>query len=333
MGKPTVIFRADGSPTIGMGHFIRSLALAEMLNNNFQCVFATCIPTEYQKCEIQKSCHKRIDLPADDSHFQIFLSLLEGHEIVVLDNYYFDTEYQMAIKSKGCKLVCIDDIHDKHYVADIVINHAEGIKTVNYSVENYTQLLLGYKYALLRKDFLKATKQKRSITAKTFNAFINLGGSDPETLIVKTTNIFLKHPLIDEINLISKVNLDLLDNPYNKKVNQFWNLSAKEMAHYMLCSDIGFLPASTISVEACACRLPFIGGWFVENQINIYNAIINRGLAIGIGNIYNLTDIILFNAISDLTKNENHVNIITRQKDILDGNSDNRFQKTFKSLC
>ena len=333
MNKRTIIFRADGGTEIGMGHFIRSLALAEMLRNDFYCTFATRMPTEYQIAEIEKVCHQRISLPFDNKHFSTFLEHLNGDEIVVLDNYYFTTDYQQAIKNKGCKLVCIDDLHDKHYVADIVINHAEGIKSVNYSVESYTQLLLGYKYALLRKDFLKATKQNRALPGKTFNAFISLGGSDPETLIVKSTNIFLKHPSIDEINLISKVNLNLLDNPYSKKVNQLWNLSAKEMAHYMLHSDIGFFPASTISVEACACRLPFIGGWFVDNQINIYNAIVNRGLAIGIDNMYNLTDKILYNVISDLTKSENNLIIIDRQKDILDGNSDKRFKKIFKSLC
>ena len=43
-------------------------------------------------------------------------------KIVVLDGYHFDTNYQTKIKQKGCKLVCIDDLHDKHFVADIIIH-------------------------------------------------------------------------------------------------------------------------------------------------------------------------------------------------------------------
>ena len=65
--KRNIIFRADGGPAIGMGHFTRTLALAEMLNEHFHCIFATRQPTEYQIAEIEKVCHSRIDLPEDDS--------------------------------------------------------------------------------------------------------------------------------------------------------------------------------------------------------------------------------------------------------------------------
>ena len=68
---------------------------------------------------------------------------------------YYATEYQQQIKDKGCKLVCIDDIHDKHYVADVVINHAPGLDKNNFSVEPYTKLCLGLDYVLLRKPFLE----------------------------------------------------------------------------------------------------------------------------------------------------------------------------------
>ena len=35
-----IIFRADAGAGIGYGHFIRSLALADMLKNDFDCVFS-----------------------------------------------------------------------------------------------------------------------------------------------------------------------------------------------------------------------------------------------------------------------------------------------------
>ena len=157
--KPKIIFRADGGPTIGMGHFIRTLALAEMLKDDFYCIYATQSPTYYQINEIEGVCHERIDLPADETHFNVFIDLLKGDEIVVLDNYYFSTEYQRAIKAKGCKLVCIDDMHDKHFVADVIVNHAP-ISSSNYSATAYTKLLLGFNYALLRQDFLKSGTPK-----------------------------------------------------------------------------------------------------------------------------------------------------------------------------
>ena len=118
-----IYFRADASATIGYGHFIRTLALADMLKDDFDCTFFTCHPTSYQVSEMEKVC-PFVTLQ-EEAHYDEFLSSLQGDEIVVLDNYFFTTDYQRAIKQKGCRLVCVDDMHDKHYVADVVINHGQ----------------------------------------------------------------------------------------------------------------------------------------------------------------------------------------------------------------
>ena len=51
-----IYFRADASATIGYGHFIRTLALADMLKDDFDCTFFTCHPTSYQVSEMEKVC-------------------------------------------------------------------------------------------------------------------------------------------------------------------------------------------------------------------------------------------------------------------------------------
>ena len=44
--KRKIIFRADGGKSIGMGHVVRSCALAAMLKDNFTIVFAIQQPIE-----------------------------------------------------------------------------------------------------------------------------------------------------------------------------------------------------------------------------------------------------------------------------------------------
>ena len=73
--------------------------------------------------------------------------------MVVIDGYQFDTEYQQKVKKSGASLVCLDDLHNQHFVADIIINHAPGVDPGKYSAEPYTQYLLGPSYALLRPAF------------------------------------------------------------------------------------------------------------------------------------------------------------------------------------
>ena len=55
--KRTIYFRADADNTIGYGHFIRSLALAEMLRDEFECTIITKSPTDYQRKQALGICN------------------------------------------------------------------------------------------------------------------------------------------------------------------------------------------------------------------------------------------------------------------------------------
>lgn len=83
--------------------------------------FATYKPSTYQLNEITSVCNY-LPLEGNDKiqYDKSFLSSLNFDDIVVLDNYFFDTDFQKAIKLKGCKLVCIDDIHTRHFYCDIL---------------------------------------------------------------------------------------------------------------------------------------------------------------------------------------------------------------------
>lgn len=331
MQKEKIIFRADGSPSIGMGHFTRTLALAEMLKDDFYLTYATRQPTPHQVSEINRICHKVFPLPEDDSHFDIFLSELKGDEIVVLDNYYFDTAYQRKIKEKGCKLVCIDDMHDKHYVADVVINHAEGIDDSMFSKEDYTQLLTGFRYALLRGPFFQT---HNSSEEKKIDLLIGIGGADPKDITAKIVNEILKLKVDLKIAV-------LVGNAYQGKINQneypnvevYNNLDATEVANLMGASSLGLFPASSIAIEAIAMRLPFLVGYFVENQKDLYEGILSKKLAIGIGH-FNLIKKDNLIAKIELLLNDPKMQeqIRGRQSLVLDGNSPDRFRKIFKEL-
>ena len=98
MIRKKVYIRADADKQIGFGHFIRCLALADMLKEHFDCFFYTQQPSDYQIEEINKICTLK-SLPSDDRKFQLFLDELSGSEIVVLDNYFFTSDYQKAISA------------------------------------------------------------------------------------------------------------------------------------------------------------------------------------------------------------------------------------------
>lgn len=257
--KRKIFFRADADPTIGYGHFIRSLALADMLKDDFDCVFYTQSPTDYQQKEAASVCHLE-ELPADDTRFELFLNELTGTEIVVLDNYFYTTDYQRKIKEKGCKLVCIDDMHDKHYVADAVVNHGP-VRPEEFDCEPYTRLCVGAKWSLLRKPFLvpvKSCERKKQIV-------VCLGGADPQRLTDKIVSYLF------DLGVQYEVVVVLGDSAYlsetnRKRVTVKHNLSALSMAELFETASIGVLPSSSVRMEAVSRGLKVICGYFVDNQ-------------------------------------------------------------------
>lgn len=281
--KRKIFFRADAGPTIGYGHFIRTLALADMLKDDFDCVFYTQTPTDYQKKEATAVC-PLVELPATDSRLELFLDMLTGDEIVVLDNYFYTTDYQRKIKEKGCQLVCVDDMHNIHYVADLVINHG-NVSPEQFSKEPYTQLCLGSDYALLRRPFREAAKKTRhrKLNKSIERIAICFGGSDPLHLTEKALMDLLPTPAIQWIDVIVGMHFNSFAQFQNPRIHFHQNISAQEVADIFTACDIAVVPTSSVCIEALACGAKVAAGWYVENQREGYLNLIAQGWSIGLG--------------------------------------------------
>ncbi len=285
-----IFFRADAGPNIGYGHFIRSLALADMLKDDFDCVFYTVEPSDYQIRELRKVC-PYISL-SEETKFEDFLSCLYGSEIVVLDNYFYTTEYQKQIKEKGCKLVCIDDMHDRHYVADVVINHAYGCHKEDYSVEPYTQLCLGLNYALLRKPFLDLNVKTNHYQNRVLICY---GGLDVHNLTCKTIlsldDVIENYQVEVIVGAAFSAKDELLElAKKNTNIHVHTALSAEEMSTLMRESQIAFLSASSVLWEAIFCGCKIIYGYYVDNQMDICRNVGNNS-SLGLSYVGDLREV------------------------------------------
>ena len=281
MPKKKIYFRADAGSGIGYGHFIRTLALADMLKDDFDCTFFTTSPTAYQIGEMEKVC-AFVALHQEDK-FHEFLLYLNGDEIVVLDNYFYTTNYQRRIKLKGSTLVCIDDMHDKHYVADVVIN--QDIRDTSlFSVESYTRLCLGLGYALLRAPFLQNIDMQihnRDVIA------ISYGGSDPLDLTGRTIKQLLSVVNTSVIAIVGDAYTPKEGKYENKQVEYKSRLTAEGMAEIFSRSKLVICSASTVCLEALSCGAPVAVGWYVDNQKEYYNILKEQNSVIALGYLPN----------------------------------------------
>ncbi|MCS6796530.1 MAG: hypothetical protein NZ516_11295, partial [Raineya sp.] len=244
-------------------------------------------------------------------------NILTGKEIVVLDGYNFQTEYQKIIKNTGVKLVCIDDLHAWHFVADVVINHAGGVKETDYSCEPYTKLCLGLEYALLRKPFLEAAQQERTIE-KIENACICFGGSDPHNFTEKALQACLEAKIFKEIHVVvgsAYPYFEQIKNLTNHEKNIFLyqNLNAQDLCSVMQKCHLGIVPASSVAYECLAVGMYLVVGWYDEKQKKFFDylstikkIVVN---ALNIKNEVNLLDMKFMQQVQNFSKYQfNNIN-------------------------
>lgn len=324
MDKAKVYFRADGSAKIGLGHVYRSLALAEMISGEFECHFIIREPLPQLVTEIMKVCVSYHVLQATKDDVQeaqmIVSNLVAPKDIVVLDGYHFVTEYQQVFKDNGNKLVCIDDIHAYHFVADVVINHAGGLGVKDYSIEDYSNLCLGLEYALLRKPFRDAAINREQREIEKGSVFICLGGADPNNdtieILHKCENLFYinKCYLILGSAFLYENELYEFIKESDLEIEVLRNLDAKSMVHIMEKCGVAITPPSSVSFEYLAVSGELYLKIIADNQIKIYNYFVNEGYAKDVENF--------------VSRNENKIEI----KRPIDGKSGDRFISLFKSL-
>lgn len=328
--KRKIYFRADAGPEIGYGHYIRSLALADMLKQDFDCTMFTQTPTEYQINEAKDIC-SIVALPSDNNKFGKFLDYLQGDEIVVLDNYFYDTDYQRAIKSKGCKLVCIDDVHDRHFVADHIINSAPDVDVSCYDVVPQAQLHLGLDYIMMRKPFRQATHRIYNSRLRK-SIFVCFGGSDEYDVTYNACRVLLQQTDLPIHAVVGGHynGLERLQSLDTSRVSVLQNLNAQQMVELMGEAVFAVVPFSTTFYEACCTRTPVITGYDVNNQLGMAHSEKNNMMSCNLGDLLSDFERKLIQAISYLTE-ERRQQMVQKQIEYVTDTEAN-FNELFKQI-
>jgi UDP-2,4-diacetamido-2,4,6-trideoxy-beta-L-altropyranose hydrolase len=282
--KIIVSIRVDASSNIGLGHIVRTFALAQILKKHYTIKF-------YCK-EIPKPLEREIT-EGGFSVFRInneedFLNSISLNVIVVLDGYNFDSILQKRVKERGAKLVCIDDLNDKEFYADLIINYSPGINETDYAAQKQTQFALGLEYALLRPVFLsEAIKSK--ITKKIESVVVCFGGADPKQLTVETLRVLREFNQFAKIYVITGAAYQNIDSLLNivkedSRIEHFENLNDTQLAGVLVKSHLAIVPASNILLEALCCGCIPLTCYYVPNQQSFHNYLVRHFFINSFGN-------------------------------------------------
>jgi len=295
-GLPRLVIRADASTQIGAGHLMRCLALAQAWQDaGGRVVFLMAMETPALEARLRSEGMEVIHLPVqpgstDDAIRTADFAHQVGADWVVVDGYHFGADYQRIIKDSGLRLLFIDDIgHAEHYSADLVLNqniHAhEGLYP---NREPYTRLLLGTRYVLLRREFLKWRGWKREIPGVARKVLVTMGGSDPDNVTLKVVQA-LQQVDMDGLEAIVVVGGS---NPHYEELQSAVQDSrfpirlesnVVDMPKLMAWADVAVSAGGSVIYELAFMGVPIIGLSRAKQEEVLLQRSTQSGISINLG--------------------------------------------------
>lgn len=298
-----VVFRADASITIGTGHVMRCLTLAEALRKRGAVCHFLCRSHPGHLIEyIRQQGFPVSELISDDvksdqvakreealpSHSAWLgcawqddakqtCQALEGTgpNFVVVDHYALDAQWEKQIRKIVPKIMVIDDLADRSHECDILLDQNWFGKAAQQRYEglvpNVCKLLLGPKYALLKPEYalLRALMPARDGLVRRVLVF--MGGSDPSNETSKVIDALNAHEfsnlLVDIVLGVNHPDPKGIANKVNRRpgVRLYQNLPS--LAGLMARADLMISAGGSTSWERMCLGLPAVVLSIATNQI------------------------------------------------------------------
>lgn len=323
---PNIAIRVDASLTMGTGHAMRMLTLADALRQRGANIEFVCRthPGNLIEAIIEQGyhCHQ---LPLhtatlnagngtphaawlgaswqeDATATQQALSH-KTYDWLIVDHYALDSQWERAMRPYTDKILVIDDLADRHHDADLLLDQTLGRTPEAYQklVPRTTQCLTGTTYALVRPEFSAIRDNARLHRAHRFppkNLLIFFGGTDAENLTGNLLAHFEQHPFA-QIDVVLGQHAPHRDAvaAQCRTINGTLHIQCKNMAQLMSRADLAFGAPGTASWERCTVGLPTMLILGAANQQANAHALATAGVAIVLGDKTNDMSLMLSQAL------------------------------------
>lgn len=287
-------FRVDASNTIGTGHVMRCLTLADALysrgaRSHFLCRH---ISTELAQ-QIQERQHELTILPVaigNETDNELAHSSWLGEtraqdaidtaaaignkpcEWLIVDHYALDAKWETAMRTKASRICVIDDLADRMHDCDVLLDQNLYLdSTTRYvgKVPAECKTLLGPRYAVLRDEFCMARASVQPRSGEVGRILVTFGGIDA----LNHTGVAIE--ALARLDLVG-IEVDIVIGVGHPKRADILSLCAKHgfhchiqtrrMAELMLAADIAIGAGGSASWERCCMGLPTIAVAIACNQ-------------------------------------------------------------------
>jgi UDP-2,4-diacetamido-2,4,6-trideoxy-beta-L-altropyranose hydrolase len=318
-----IVFRADASITIGTGHVVRCLTLADALRRRgAQCHFI-CRPDAGHLLDLIRlkghavqalACGDGAESDVDwrkDAAQTLNINDELHPDWLIVDHYRLGQEWEDEIRSSARRLFVIDDLGRPHRCDMLLDQNLHNPMHGRYreSLAGDTQLLLGPEFALVRPEFaaLRPSALKRRHGSFS-RLLISMGGSDPDNETSKVLGGLLlswdSRWTVDVVIGSSNPNAKYVEVACHRLPNAQLHVQTTKMAELMLAADCAINAGGSTTWERCCLGLPALVTIVSDDQAAIAESVAKAGAQILVGWNTDLTADDYARAIGALTRQQ-----------------------------
>ncbi len=273
--KKNIVFRVDSSFNLGSGHIVRCLTLAAGLikSQKVEITFITRNDEGNFNHLIEavseiKICQIANDTQDDIAATKAIIQELPPTDLLIVDHYQLDLEWEKALSAFTKKILVIDDLYNREHQCDFLLDQNILTSTNPYLnlVKNPCTFFLGPKFALLREQF---AQQKKSIQPlkEINNLLLFFGGSDAENETIKA----LIAMNLQKIRCIVPNNSKVKDfiKAFDERDNIEFLYNVKEMAMLLAATDLYVGAGGSITWERFCMGTTGLVTAIAPNQMEI----------------------------------------------------------------
>ena len=286
--------KTDANEDIGSGHLQRCLNLAEFLKKENDVTFLFCNTSSLIIKEVKEKFKATIFKNNKDLLNKTKKLLKKNsYNFLILDDYSINYIWEKAIYRHFSKVLVIgDDLNKKRY-CDLYLNqNVIDDKSQKSLLKKFSTIkcLLGPKYALLDKNYLKYAGKERS---KNYlkNIVVSFGGSDKENLTDKVLNI-LSQRKFNQFNIKVAIGKNYqyfndLSKKYKSNNRIVFYKGLNSLAKINHNSDLSIGAGGISTWERLCLSIPSLVFLVSDNQKLTINALRRKNFIIYAGKIKN----------------------------------------------
>ena len=296
MQGKTLLIRADASAEIGVGHVMRCIALSEAWQKaGGRAIFALAQGAAELETRIRSHGGEVLRIEGDPGSGEDAASTAEfiarcGADWFVLDGYQFRSDYIRGIEAVATRfLVIADGGQNFDFDCDLVVNPEPGVSEEAYrSGTQRGEALLGPRYALLRREFVRFPLERRTVPQVARNILITFGGGDSHNVTLQVLRAFEEiTDLRFELTVVAgpsnphRASLEAAAGSSHHALRLLSN--TENMPELMSQSDLAITAGGGTCYELAFMRVPMVLITIARNQDRAVEAYVSANAAIAAG--------------------------------------------------